>query len=389
MRIGIFSWESLNSIKVGGVAVHATELAKALSDLGNEVHVFTRSGAGQSDHELIDGVYEHRVVHAFDKDFIQQMDNMCDAMVGCFHWVEQKYGRFDVLHGHDWHVVNALTNIKYSKGYNFLMTYHSTEFGRNGNNYNPSWFSIRISHREWLGGYEAERVITVSNTMKYELMRQYQFPGEKISVIYNGISPKNFERSIDPGRIKERYGIWALDPVVLFAGRLSYQKGPDLLLEAIPQVLSERSDTRFIFAGGGDMKDHIYGRAKWLGVDSYIRLLGYVPDDELIDLFKACDLVCVPSRNEPFGIITLEAWSAGKPVVATDVGGPGEIIENFKTGVKVYPNDPGSIAWGIKYLINDPVNIKKMGENCMVKVREFAWDKIAKETLDVYEAIGE
>jgi len=385
LRIGIFSWESLNSIKVGGVAVHVTELAKALEEAGNEVHVFTRKREWwQSEHEEIDGVFEHRVVFNPDLDFIQYMDNMCDAMAGCFHFVEQKYGKFDILHGHDWHVVNAMTNIKYSKGYNFLMTYHSTEFGRNGNNYSDSWFSRRIAHREWLGCYESSRVITVSSVMKYELMREYQVPGEKISVIYNGVSPKNFEGGIDAGRVKERYGIWALDPVVLFVGRLSYQKGPDMLLEAIPHVLSERPDTKFIFAGSGDMKDHLYGRAAWLGVHDKIRILGFVPDDELIDLFKASDLVCVPSRNEPFGIITLEAWSAAKPVVATDVGGSSEIIKNFVTGIKAYPNNPESIAWGIKYLIANPEKLEQMRENCKKEVKKFDWEEIVKKTLVIY-----
>ncbi|ODS42892.1 MAG: glycosyl transferase family 1 [Candidatus Altiarchaeales archaeon IMC4] len=386
MRIGLFSWESLNSIRVGGVAVHASELANALAEKGNEVHIFTRKGEWwQKEHEEINGVFEHRVVFQPDLDFIQYMDNMCDAMAGCFHFVEHKYGKFDVLHGHDWHVVNALTNIKYSKGYGFIMTYHSTEWGRNGNNYGDSWFSKRIMHREWLGGYESERVVTVSNAMRYELMHQYQIPEAKISVVYNGVSPKNFEGEIDAGRVKERYGIWPLDPVILFAGRLSYQKGPDLLVEAIPRVLVERPDARFIFAGSGDMNGHIIGRASWLGVADKIRVLGYVPDEELIELFKACDVVCVPSRNEPFGIIVLEAWSAGKPVVATDVGGPSELIWNFVTGIKAYPNNPESIAWGIKYAINSPEFVKRTGKNCKRAVKDFSWDKIADRTLEIYK----
>jgi len=79
---------------------------------------------------------------------------MCDSMVSCFHWTEEKYGKFDVIHGHDWHVVNALANIKVNKGYtNVIWSAHSTEYGRNGNNFADNWFSARIRHREWLGGY--------------------------------------------------------------------------------------------------------------------------------------------------------------------------------------------------------------------------------------------
>ena len=383
MRIGLFSWESLQSIAVGGVAVHVTELSSALANLGHEVHIFTRGYGDQKEHECIGGVYEHRCVFGGDSDFVQYMDNMCDSMCGCFSHIENEFGRFDILHGHDWHVVNALTTLKYHKNYNFVWSCHSTEWGRNGNNFNPSWFSRRIGHREWLGGYESNAVITVSNSMKYELMKEYQIPDLKTNVVYNGVTPDKFRRETDPGTVKKRYELNPLAPLVLFIGRMVYQKGPDLLLEAIPNVLDSHPNAKFIFAGGGDMIEHVNARSWWLGVNDKIRVLGYVPGDELIDLFNACDFVCVPSRNEPFGIIVLEAWSAGKPVVATDGGGPGEIIANFNTGVKVY-NTPESIAWGIKYMLDNLEGVKQMGENCSRVVNEFSWDKIAVKTLEVY-----
>lgn len=383
MRVGLFSWETLNSIPVGGVAVVVSELAKALAGLGHEVHVFTRMGANQREHELIGGVWEHRCISPPSEDFIEYMDHVCDSLVSCFHYVESKYGKFDVLHAHDWHVVNALANIRQHNGYEFIWTCHSTEWGRNGGNHNPSWFSRRISHREWLGGYASKRVTTVSNTMKHEIMREYQTPDWKTDVIYNGIDAKKYEGMLDAGRVKERYGIWALDPVVLFVGRMSYQKGPDLLVEAISHVLNVRPDVGFIFAGGGGMIDHVRGRAGYLGGGN-VRVLDYVSEKEKLELLKACDIVCMPSRNEPFGIVTLEAWASGKPVVATDVGGSSEIIWNFVTGVKVYPT-PESISWGVLYLVNDAGKVKWMGDNCRVAAKEFSWKEIAKKYVGVYE----
>lgn len=387
MRIGMFSWESLYSIPVGGVAAVVSNLASALSSEGHEVHVFTRNAGSQKEHEeMNDGVWEHRCVFGGDPDFVQYMDNMCNAMVSCLNYVENKFGKFDILHGHDWHTVDAMINLKYSKGYRFVWTCHSTEWGRNGGNFNPSWFSRRITHREWLGGYESSSVLTVSETMKNEIMREYQIPDRKINVIHNGVNPEKFKRDVDPGRIKERYGIHPLDPVVLYVGRLAYQKGPDLLLEAIPEVLKRHQNAKFIFAGGGDMINHLKGRAWYLGVLDKVSIPGYVSNDELLDLFNMCDIVCIPSRNEPFGIITLEAWSAGKPVVATDIGGPSEIIWNFVTGVKVYQT-PDSIAWGINYLLDSPEGIGWMGKNCRVAVQEFTWNKIAKRTEEVYRKL--
>lgn len=390
MRIGFFSWETKHSVPVGGVAEVVSNLAQALAKQGHEVHVFTRMGHGQPEHELINDYYEHRCVSPGCEDFIEYMDHMCDSMVSCFHHVEGRYGKFDVLHGHDWHVVNALANLKNHKGYDFVWTCHSTELGRNGNSYQDNWFSGRVRHREWLGGYLSKLVTTVSYSMKDELMREYQIPGDKIEVNYNGINASEFEGKIDPGRVKERYGIWPLDPVVLFMGRMCHQKGPDLLLEAVPDVLSFRNDTQFVFAGGGDsMINHINGRSHWLGVDGKVHTLGYVSEEEKHELFKSCDMVCIPSRNEPFGIITLEAWASSKPVVATDIGGPREIVRNFYNGIKV-DQHPSSIAWGIKYLLGDPTgeSIRRMGDNAKRSVRDFTWSHIAKKYVSLYDGMS-
>jgi glycosyltransferase involved in cell wall biosynthesis len=389
MRIGFFSWETLYSITSGGVAVVTTRLAEALATAGHEVHVFTRISEGQLEHEEINGVHEHRCITPGCDDFIEYMDHFCDSLVSCFHFIEDKYGRFDVLHGHDWHVVNALANIKANKGHDKIVwTCHSTEYGRNGNHFADNWFSARIRHREWLGGYISKQVTTVSHGMKNELMREYQIPENKINVVYNGINTEKYAGTLDAGRVKGQYGIHPIAPVVLFLGRIAYQKGPDLLLEAIPNVLHDFPTVIFIFAGTGDMIEHLKGRGWWLGVQDSMRILGYVSEEDKLKLLKAADIVCIPSRNEPFGIITLEAWVSGTPVVACDVGGPAEVIDNFRTGVKVYVN-PESIAWGIKYLLGDTsgAGIKKMGRVCRREARKFDWSELCKRYLEVYEKL--
>ncbi len=389
MRIGFFTWETLNSISAGGVAVVATRLAEALARKGHEVHVFTRISEGQPEHETINGVHEHRCVTPGMEDFIEYMDHLGDSLVSCFHHVESEVGRFDIIHGHDWHVVNAIANIKANKGYeNVLWTCHSTEFGRNGNHFADNWFSARVRHREWLGGYVSKKVTTVSYGMKEELKREYQVPENKIEVIYNGVTTNDYAEKIDAGHVKERYGIHPFTPVVLFLGRMAYQKGPDLLVEAIPKILQDFPTTQFIFAGTGDMVDHAKARTWWLGVQDSTKILGYVSDQDKNDLLKAADIVCIPSRNEPFGIITLEAWACGTPVVACDTGGPAEIIDNFRTGIKVFV-DPDSISWGIKYLLGDNSgnSIKKMGAVCMKEAKKFDWDELAKQYISTYKKL--
>ncbi|MEE9594464.1 MAG: glycosyltransferase family 4 protein, partial [Candidatus Hydrothermarchaeales archaeon] len=119
-----------------------------------------------------------------------------------------------------------------------------------------------------------------------------------------------------------------------------------------------------------------------------VRFPGYISDEERVTLFNSCDMVAITSRNEPFGMVLLEAWSAGKPVVATDIGGPAENIDNFRDGIKVFLN-PQSIGWGINYAINDPEGLKLMGSSGRAKVeREFAWPKIAAKAEGVYKQLG-
>jgi len=381
----MFSWESLHSIRVGGMAKAVSELALALAGLGHEVHVYTRMASDQSGHELIDGVSYHRCAFDGSGDILWHCEKMCHAMLDRFHETEKRSGRFDVVHAHDWHTVNAASHLKLRSGYPFVITYHSTEWGRNGGRFGE-WYEFReISGREWYGAYASDRIITVSQAMKKELMWLYNAPDWKIDVIPNGIAPERYERKVDPGRVKERYGIHPLAPVILYVGRLVHQKGPDILMGAVPRVLGHRWDARFIFAGDGGMRGHLEHLRRLFNISHAVRLLGYVPEEEYLQLLNSCDILCIPSRNEPFGLVLLEAWSARKAVVASDVGGLSENIENFKNGIKAYPTSE-SIAWGINYIIDDPVGVRRLGEEGHRTVRRrFNWSSIASATVESYK----
>jgi len=310
MRIAVLSWESLHSIPVGGVASHVTELAAALQRRGHDPHVFTRMASGQRHHDCIDGVHYHRCPYPPHPEFVDDINNMCRAMVERVFAVEDMAGRFDVVHAHDWLTANAMIWIKQGRGHRTLLTIHATEYARCGNTF-PGGRSARVRDQERAGTYWADRVITVSHASRDELRWMYEVPDWKIDVIYNGVSPHRFDREVDAGQVKGRHRVGPLDPMVLFCGRLEWQKGPDLLVEAIPHVLRAHGAAKFVFVGDGGMRGQLERRAGQLGVAGSVRFLGYRDGDELVDLFKAADVVCVPSRNEPFGIVVLEAWSAG------------------------------------------------------------------------------
>jgi glycosyltransferase involved in cell wall biosynthesis len=378
----MLSWESLYSIKVGGVAPHVSELSEALARIGHEVHVFTRRGDFES-YDKINGVHYQRVDSDRSGDILVQMNKMGDAIYDRFCAVKKLFGEFDIVHGHDWHPVTTLSKIKNDFSLPFVLTMHSTEWGRNGNHFGYG-ISQEISHREWLGCYDASRVIVTTRRMQDELIWIYSLPQEKIDIIPNGIVLGKLKRGLNAGHVKEKYGIHPLAPVVLFCGRMSFQKGPDLLVEAVPLILRNRSDVRFVFMGEGVMRADCERRARELGVADACRFLGYTTSSEKEELVNACDLMCVPSRNEPFGVVVLEAWDACKPVVATEAV---SIIRNFEDGLLAYVQ-PESIAWCINRLMGNPDEMKKLARAGLCRIEaEFGWDTIAKRTEKVYELV--
>jgi len=132
------------------------------------------------------------------------------------------------------------------------------------------------------------------------------------------------------------------------------------------------------------MRRGLEHRAWELGVQHACRFLGYVLDGELVNFYKACDMVCLPSRNEPFGIVALEAWAAEKPIVVTHNGF--DYVWHDVNGLKVYAN-PNSIAWGIKSTFSNFERARWIGSNGRKTAEGFSWDNIAKMTTGVYEEI--
>lgn len=387
MRIAMFSWESMYSVAIGGLAPHVTELAAGLQRRGHEIHVFTRMGINQSRYDLIDGVHYHRCPFEGHSDFMTYVARMNDSFVWHLAETEAHLGEpFDLVHGHDWMSTWALAQVKHRHGRPVVYTMHSTEYGRCGNCLWDDPMSRRIRDLEWEGTYIANRVICVSQTLRTETMSQYQVPGDKTHAVYNGVNVYRYDGPVDAQAVRTQHGVSMEDPLVLFAGRLTWQKGPDLLVEAIPEVVRSFPRATFVFAGDGDMRPGLESRSGLLGISGSTRFLGHRNGQTLTDLFKSSDIVCVPSRNEPFGIVILEAWSASKPVVATRIGGPSEFVQHAQNGFTVDPNTE-SIAHGLSLALSDLPGSREMGRRGREEAEaRFTWDHSATHTEQVYAA---
>ena len=386
LRIALLTWESLHTVAVGGVAPHVTELAAGLERRGHEVHVYSRTGDGQMPYEIIDGVHIHRVPIQLDPDFITECSNMCNSFCWFLSESEQFQGaKFDICHGHDWLAAKAVVQCK-KMGRRTVATIHSTEYGRCGN-VNYSGQSERIRRLEEEVAMVADRLVSVSGVICDEVKQQFPINPDKLRMVYNGIHVEPYLGTVDAGAVKARYNIGPMDPVVLFVGRLATQKGPDLLLDALPLVLAQRSDVKFAFVGDGYMRADLERRVQELGVASAVRFLGSMSGRPLVELFKSTDCVCIPSRSGPLGIVVLEAWASGKPVVATSSGGPREFVDHGVDGFHVQPQ-PNAISWGILEIFSDFDKARAMGSRGRHKAEErFNWNRIAEETECIYREL--
>lgn len=385
MRVAMLSSESLHSISSGGLGVHVTELAAGLQRRGHEMHVITRRQEHQSHYDFIDGVHYHRVFHGLSDNYVECMDYMCKAMAHRFHEVTAMIGNFELVHAHDWLSANAMKYIMDGFGTRGILTMHSTEYGRDGNVFFDG-FARWIRDAEAAGCHNANLVIAVSHFLADELRRIYQIAPEKIHVIHNGVNYHAFDGMVNPAEIKGRYGIGPMTPTIFCPGRMTLQKGMDMLVDAVPMVLASYPETKFIISGDGPEKDNVVRRAHEIGAAGAICFLGNLPRWDYIDVMRAIDIFVVPSRNEPFGIVVLEAWAAGKPVVATLAGGPREFIWHDVNGFLVN-TDPAGLAHGIGSLLADHDHCRALGANGRRAVEDkYNWDTIAAYTEGVYQA---
>jgi len=373
-KIAFFCWESLYTDRVGGLANAATYLAQELAKK-NEVHFFTRG-----DKDFTFGGVHYHTVRPEGFNVVDYCRNMSYQMVAKFHELDSP--RFDILHFHDWHVTEALHLLQDRRT---VFTYHSTEFGRNGNQHGDWWEYQEISGKEWYAGLIAKKVTTVSGILRDEVMQLYNIPDSKIQVFPNGVVPEQYDVILDQGEVKQSLGIHPYAPTILFIGRMATQKGPDLLLDALPRVKEQFWSVEVIMAGDGGMRPWLQERAHAMGLP--IRFPGYITDAEYVRLLSAADLVVIPSRNEPFGIVLPEAWSAGNPVVACDVGGLHENIEQHRDGIRTQVS-ADSIASGICEVLDNTDRSRQWGRNGRVKVyRDFQWNGIANRLDQMYQCV--
>jgi glycosyltransferase involved in cell wall biosynthesis len=177
------------------------------------------------------------------------------------------------------------------------------------------------------------------------------------------------------------------EKILLFVGRLVYEKGVHVLVNAAQKIL-EKANAKIVIVGNGYVKDQLSGLVKSMGLTHKVMFTGFVDDDTLRKLQRCASASVVPSLFEPFGIVALEAMAAKSPVVVSDTGGLSEIVEHDVSGVKVYVNNPDSLAWGITRVLSDDSYANWLRNNAYKRIKEkYDWNIIAQQTKSIYNAV--
>lgn len=389
MKILMLTWEYPPRV-VGGISKVVYDLSHKMVKEGNEVTVVTyKEGDNVKYYENDKGVEVYRVDNYMIRpnNFIDWIMQLNFNMITKANEIINKNGKFDVIHAHDWLVAYSAKSIKESYNIPLISTIHATESGRNSGIHDETQRYINDS--EWMLTYESSEVIVNSNYMKNEVQRLFGLPYDKINVIPNGVNLQLFSNVNIDYDFRRQYAM-DNEKIILYVGRLVYEKGIQNLIAAMPKVLDRYHDSKLIICGRGGMIDELREQVKYLGIENKVYFAGYCDSKKMQKMYKCADVAVFPSTYEPFGIVAIESMLSGTPTIVSDVGGLNEIIEHGVTGMKSYSGNANSIADSVLSLLFDPKLCANISQNAIKKVKEnYNWSKITDSTYYVYQlAIG-
>jgi glycogen(starch) synthase len=265
-----------------------------------------------------------------------------------------------------------------------VTTIHATEHGRH-----QGW--VDKHPQTYIHGVErwitnrSERVIACSHYMREQIADIFGVEEERVSVIPNGIDPDDLlpQDPSELGRLRAEFAA-PDEKLVLLIGRLVYEKGFQLALEAMPRVIEEAPGTRFLVAGSGTHEAELHKQAEELGLMDHGTFLGWIGDDVLHSLYRIADLTVVPSIYEPFGLVALEAMASECPCIVADTGGLREVVPHEEVGLRFRSHDPEALAEvAIRVLRDDDLGHRLVTE-AYEHLRQFDWADVAEQTAAVY-----
>jgi len=283
-----------------------------------------------------------------------------------------RHGGFDLIHAHDWMTNLAGAAAAKVSGKPLVTHVHATEFDRSGENFNP-----RVKALEQLGLDYADRVCCVSHYTAGVLKQRYRVDPAKLRVVHNAVTHEEQEHEFH----------WKKsipEPIVLFLGRVTFQKGPDYFIDAAARVVAELPDAKFVMSGSGDMLPAMIERAARLGIARNIHFTGFLRGLDVERMYSMADLYVMPSVSEPFGISPLEAMALDVPVIVSNQSGVSEILSN---ALKFDFWDVEDLANKILALLTRRALREQLIDEGRDEVRRMRWEARAELVRDVYREL--
>lgn len=281
-------------------------------------------------------------------------------------------GEFDLVHAHDWMTFPAGELAARALGAPLVVHVHASEYDRSGEHPDE-----RIRRLEQQGVDAAERVVCVSHYTAQVLRTRYGVDDSKLRVVHNAVTRKEQSERLRATKTVP-------EPIVLFLGRVTFQKGPDYFLEAAQRVVALEPKVKFVMVGAGDMLPKMVERAARMGLARHVHFTGFLKGPDVERIYSMADVYVMPSVSEPFGISPLEALALDTPVIVSRQSGVSEVLAN---ALKVDYWDVDEIANKILALLRYPALREHVLSAGGDEVRAMSWADRGRRLRAVYDEL--
>jgi len=369
--------------EIGGMESAVLSQCRGLVKMGNEVHVYTcnrfRNGKKiRKKKDIVENIFIHYVNSILHIEKAHLFPSLFRELIK---------EDFEIIHTHAIHhphndIAAFAGKLKRKK---IVFTSHSSFFPKN---VVPSYQFYLFYVYDALARFSifrtADRIIALTPYDKKELIKR-DVKSKKIRIIPNGVEDKYFDFH-DGNYFKEKYDLDG--KIILNVGRLNKIKRLDILVKALPLVIKENPSLKLVLVGQDEgYYNYLKELSEQFGVKQNVIWLGTLSEDDKLAAYSACDIFCLPSDTEPFGIVLLEAQAMGKPAIATMAGGVPYVVKNGETGLLVPPRDYIGFAHAINSLLSDNHRRKKMGHSAKKWASNFKWEFITRNIFDVYQEL--
>jgi len=232
----------------------------------------------------------------------------------------------------------------------------------------------------------AKIILAPSQFTKNKILEFSHYKNLPIEILHNGVNFERFNKELESEALQSKY---AGKKILLTVGGLKPRKGQDLVIKALPQIIKNEPDIKYLIIGGGGWISHLKNLVQEFNLENYVDFLGVVRDDELVKYFQLCGIYIHTPRVENlnfegFGIVYLEAGAAGKPIVATDAGGIKDAVIDRKTGLIVQDGDIVGIADAVINILQNPELKVQLAKNGLEYAKKHKWPDIADQFINYY-----